>query len=100
MVATTMANHGAIEINFTGNVKQIEFPDGSVITGTITYTLSNGETRTVGELTLQTDGVGHDVEQVETTNLAGDRVQTTTAFSADGSIALTIESTIAAELKV
>ncbi len=94
LVAKTLAELGIVSIDLTGNATQIELPDGSVITGTTTFTYANGDTGTVGELTLQSEAQGYDVEQVDTTNAAGDRVQTTTARAADGSVAFTIESTV------
>ncbi len=100
LVAQTLDDLNIVEIDLTGNATQIELPDGSVITGTTTFTIEDPNTlvqttHTLGELTLQSEAMGYDVEQVETTNGAGDRVQTTTAYAADGSIALTIESTVA-----
>ena len=90
----TMAELGITELDLTGNATQIELPDGSVITGTTTFTYSDGRTGTAGELTLRTAEQGYYVEQVESVNQNGDRVQTTTACAADGSIAFTIESTV------
>lgn len=93
-LAQTLAQLNITEIDLTGDATQIELPDGSVITGTTTFTYANGSTGTVGELTLRASARGYDVEQVESVNGNGDRVQTTTAYAADGSIAFKLESTV------
>ncbi len=90
----TLTELGITEIDLTGNATHIELPDGSVITGTTAFTYSDGRTGIAGELTLRTAEQGYDIDQVESVNQNGDRVQNTTAYAADGSIAFTIESTV------
>ncbi len=56
--AKTLDELGITEIDLMGSAANIELPDGSVITGTTTFTM-NGATHSVGEMSLATDGRGY-----------------------------------------
>ncbi len=80
---------GITEIDLTGDATNIELPDGSVITGRTSFVM-NGQTHTVGEMTLATDGRGYRVEEVESTDASGNTVRDISGYGASGAVAWTI----------
>ena len=79
---------GITEIDLMGDATNIELPDGSVITGQTTFTM-NGQTRTVGEMTLATDGRGYRLEETESTS-GGTTTRDIEAYGTGGELAWAI----------
>ncbi|WP_107496286.1 calcium-binding protein [Thalassobius sp. I31.1] len=85
--AKTLTQLGIVSIDLTADATNIELPDGSTITGKSTFTWADGTTGTVADTMLVADTSGHRVEKAVSTNAVGNRVETSTGYSADGSIA-------------
>ncbi|MEP1536467.1 MAG: DUF4214 domain-containing protein, partial [Paracoccaceae bacterium] len=88
----TLAELGISSVNLTADTTRIELPDGSMITGQTTFARSDGTTGTVANATLVAEAQGYRVEQVESTDGAGNRVATNAAYAADGEVAYVITS--------
>jgi hypothetical protein len=87
-IVQTMTQLGITEIDLMGDATHIELPDGSVITGQTTFTM-NGQTRTVGEMVLATDGRGYRLEETESTS-GGVTTRDIEAYGAGGELAWAI----------
>jgi len=64
--AKTLDELGITSIDLTADATNIELPDGSVITGTTTFTYADGSTGTVADTTLVSETASHRIEESET----------------------------------
>ena len=74
----TLAQAGITAINLKTDTTNIQYRDGSAITGETSFTFSNGTTGTVASVSLATDAYGHKL--VQTTAVNG----TTTTITSTG----------------
>ncbi|MES0207312.1 beta strand repeat-containing protein [Mesorhizobium australicum] len=85
----TLAQAGITSINLTGDATNIQYADGSAITGETTFTKSDGTTGTVAATSLAYDASGHAVSTATNTSTVGGvttTVITNTGINADGSV--------------
>ncbi|UWU20933.1 DUF4214 domain-containing protein [Rhizobium sp. CB3060] len=78
---------GITSIDLTPKGSGQTFSDGSAITGTTTYTKSDGSTGTVGDAVLASDSNGYIVNSAVVTNVDLSKTNTILAYNADGSLA-------------
>jgi hypothetical protein len=78
---------GITSINLKGDLTNIQYTDGSAITGQTTFTRSNGTTGTVANAVLAAEATGYAITTTSTVDGSGIRTTTNTAIAADGSIA-------------
>ncbi|PBB89540.1 hypothetical protein CK215_26825 [Mesorhizobium sp. WSM3864] len=86
----TLAQAGITSINLTADTTDIQYADGSAITGETTFTKSDGTTGTVAATTLASGTSGHAVGTNTSTSTVGGvttTVITNTGTNGDGSIA-------------
>jgi len=86
----TLAQAGITSINLTADTTDIQYSDGSAITGETTFTKSDGTTGTVAASSLVYDASGHAVSTTTNTSTVGGvttTVITNTGTNADGSVA-------------
>ncbi|WP_299083231.1 FG-GAP-like repeat-containing protein [uncultured Ruegeria sp.] len=92
LVAMTLDELGITSIDLTADATNIELPDGSVITGTTTFTKSDGSTGTVADTMLVSDTASYRIEESESFDTSGTRTHVQTGYAADGTIAFVITS--------
>ncbi len=97
LVAMTLDELGITSIDLTADATNIELPDGSVITGTTTFTWSDGTTGTVADTTLVSDSNSYRIEESEVIDGAGVRTHIQTGYGADGAISFVITSVTTAD---
>ena len=95
--ALTLAQAGITSIKLKADTTDIQYRDGSAITGQTTFTKSDGSTGTVAATTLATDPHGYAVTQTKAVDGAGTVTVTSTATAADGSIASVTTSVTTAD---
>jgi len=78
---------GITSIDLTPKGSGQSFSDGSAITGTTTYTKSDGSTGAVGDAVLASDSNGYIVNSTVVTNADQSKTNTIQAYNADGSLA-------------
>ncbi|NTJ65083.1 DUF4214 domain-containing protein [Agrobacterium rhizogenes] len=78
---------GITSIDLTPKGSGQTFSDGSAITGTTTYTKSDGSTGAVGDAVLASDSNGYIVKSTVVTNADLSKTNTIQAYNADGSLA-------------
>ncbi len=78
---------GITSIDLTPKGSGQSFSDGSAITGTTTYTKSDGSTGAVGDAVLASDSNGYIVKSTVVTNADQSKTNTIQAYNADGSLA-------------
>ncbi len=78
---------GITSIDLTPKGSGQSFSDGSAITGTTTYTKSDGSAGAVGDAVLASDSNGYIVTSTVVTNADQSKTNTTQAYNADGSLA-------------
>ena len=78
---------GITSIDLTPKGSGQSFNDGSAITGTTTYTKSDGSTGAVGDAVLASDSNGYIVKSTVVTNADQSKTNTVQAYNADGSLA-------------
>ncbi|WP_246703589.1 beta strand repeat-containing protein [Rhizobium sp. P28RR-XV] len=78
---------GITSIDLTPKGSGQSFSDGSAITGTTTYTKSDGSTGAVGDAVLASDSNGYIVKSTAVTNVDQSKTNTIQAYNADGSLA-------------
>lgn len=83
----TLAELGITAINLISNAQEVNFADGSKISGTATYTKSDGSTGTVGDVSLASDANGYVVSETRSTDGSGTMTLVHRATRADGSLA-------------
>ncbi|UWU23040.1 DUF4214 domain-containing protein [Rhizobium sp. CB3060] len=83
----TLSSLGITSIDLTPKGSGQTFSDGSAITGTTTYTKSDGSTGTVGDAALASDSNGYIVKSTVVTNADQPKTNTIQAYNADGSLA-------------
>ncbi|WFU04668.1 DUF4214 domain-containing protein (plasmid) [Rhizobium sp. CB3171] len=83
----SLASLGITSIDLTPKGSGQTFSDGSAITGTTTYTKSDGSTGTVGDAVLASDTSGYIVKSTIVTNADQSKTNTIQAYNADGSLA-------------
>ncbi len=79
---------GITSIDLTPKGSGQTFSDGSAITGTTTYTKSDGSTGAVGDAVLAGDANGYIIKSTVVTNADQSKTNTIQAYNADGSLAL------------
>ncbi|MEL7127931.1 MAG: calcium-binding protein [Pseudomonadota bacterium] len=94
LTAVSLTALGIASIDLTADATNIEFPDGSVITGQTTFTWTDGTTGIVADTTLAADDQGYRVEETETTDASGNRVATTKAYDLSGSLVMSVQSVV------
>ena len=82
----TLAQAGITSINLMPNTTNVQYTDGSAITGETTFTYSNGTTGTVATTTLASDANGYKTTQTTVVNGSTTTI-TTTGTNTDGSTA-------------
>ncbi|WP_299893220.1 DUF4214 domain-containing protein [uncultured Ruegeria sp.] len=97
LVAMTLDELGITSIDLTADATNIELPDGSVITGTTTFTWSDGSTGTVADTMLVSETASYRIEETETIADTGIRTHVQTGYAADGTIAFAITSVTTAD---
>jgi len=95
--ALTLAQAGITSIKLKADTTDIQYRDGSAITGQTTFTKSDGSTGIVAATTLATDSHGYAVIQTKAVDGAGIVTVTSTATAADGSIASVTTSVTTAD---
>ncbi|MBB3571972.1 DUF4214 domain-containing protein [Rhizobium sp. BK491] len=88
---------GITSIDLTPKGSGQSFSDGSAITGTTTYTKSDGSTGAVGDAVLASDSNGYIVNSTVVTNADQSKTNTIQAYNADGSLAFQDLVTTSAE---
>lgn len=83
----SLSSLGITSIDLTPKGSGQTFSDGSAITGTTTYTKSDGSTGTVGDAVLAGDSNGYIVKSTVVTNADQSKTNTIRAYNADGSLA-------------
>lgn len=83
----SLASLGITSIDLTPKGSGQAFSDGSAITGTTTYTKSDGSTGAVGDAVLTSDSNGYIVKSTVVTNADLSKTNTIQAYNADGSLA-------------
>jgi len=73
----TLAQAGITAINLKTDTTNIQYRDGSAITGETSFTFSNGTTGTVASVSLATDGNGHKLVQTTAVNGATTTITST-----------------------
>lgn len=79
----------------TGSGQQ--FADGSAITGTTTFTRTDGTTGTVGDALLATDPNGYIIKSTTVTNGDGSKTTTLGGYDKDGTLAFQNRITVSAD---
>ncbi|WP_299082834.1 DUF4214 domain-containing protein [uncultured Ruegeria sp.] len=97
LVAKTLDELGITSIDLTADATNIELPDGSVITGTTTFTWSDGSTGTVADTLLVSDTASYRIEESEDIDAHGVRMHIQTGYGADGAISFVITSVTTAD---
>jgi Ca2+-binding RTX toxin-like protein len=90
--AKTLTELNITSIDLTADATRIDLPDGSVITGQSSFTRADGSTGTVADTSLVSEAQGRRVEQAESTDGIGNRVEVSTGYAADGSVDFVITS--------
>ncbi|WP_080761354.1 DUF4214 domain-containing protein [Rhizobium rhizogenes] len=83
----SLASLGITSIDLTPKGSGQTFSDSSAITGTTTYTKSDGTTGVVGDAVLASDSNGYIVKSTVVTNTDQSKTNTIQAYNADGSLA-------------
>ncbi|WFU10924.1 DUF4214 domain-containing protein [Rhizobium sp. CB3090] len=83
----SLSSLGITSIDLTPKGSGQTFSDGSAITGTTTFTKSDGSTGTVGDAVLASDSNGYIVKSTVVTNADQSKTNTIQAYNADGSLA-------------
>ncbi|NTG38881.1 DUF4214 domain-containing protein [Agrobacterium rhizogenes] len=83
----SLASLGITSIDLTAKGSGQTFSDGSAITGTTTYTKSDGTTGMVGDAVLASDSNGYIIKSTVVTNADLSTTKTILAYNADGSLA-------------
>ncbi|TIX90750.1 adhesin [Rhizobium sp. P44RR-XXIV] len=83
----SLSSLGITSIDLTPKGSGQTFSDGSAITGTTTYTKSDGSTGAVGDAVLASDSNGYIVKSTVVTNSDQSKTNTIQAYNADGSLA-------------
>ncbi|MGX7872786.1 beta strand repeat-containing protein [Mesorhizobium sp. ORM6] len=81
----SLASLGITSIDLTPTGSGRTFSDGSAITGTTTYTKSDGTAGQVGDAVLASDSNGYLVSQTQSTNADGSVTTDIVGYNADGS---------------
>lgn len=83
----SLASLGITSIDLTPKGSGQSFEDGSAITGTTTYTKSDGTIGQVGDAVLSGDENGYTVKRTKVTNSDGSTTEDLLAYNKDGSLA-------------
>ena len=86
-IVQTLTQAGITEINLKADQTNIQYADGSAVTGQTSFTRANATTGTVANMLLATESQGHAVTTSTSTDVNGNRVVINTAFGLDGAIA-------------
>ncbi|MBZ9840490.1 adhesin [Mesorhizobium sp. CA3] len=92
----SLASLGITSIDLTPTGSGRTFNDGSAITGTTTYTKSDGTTGQVGDAILASDSNGYLINQAQTTNADGSVTKDILGYNTDGSKAFENVVTVSA----
>ncbi|NTG45833.1 DUF4214 domain-containing protein [Agrobacterium rhizogenes] len=83
----SLASLGITSIDLTPKGSGQTFSDGSAITGTTTYTKSDGTTGAVGDAVLASDSNGYIIKSTVVANADQSKTNTIQAYNANGSLA-------------
>ncbi|WP_210327727.1 calcium-binding protein [Aminobacter carboxidus] len=83
----TLASLGIISIDLTPTGSGQRFDDGSAVTGTTTYTKSDGSTGTVGDAVLVSDANGYVIKRTTTNNADASTTVAIDGYDKEGQIA-------------
>jgi hypothetical protein len=95
----TLGSLGITSIDLTPKGSGQTFSDGSAITGTTTYTKSDGSTGAVGDAIFATDANGYIISRHSVTNSDNTKTETLLGYNSDGSLAFENLITTSAEGK-
>ncbi|MGJ5031524.1 beta strand repeat-containing protein, partial [Bradyrhizobium sp. HKCCYLS2038] len=93
----TLAELGISAINLVANNQTITLPDGSVITGSTTFTRTDGSTGTAADVSFAYDANGYVVARTIAHNADGSTTLDDKCFNTDGSLAYEIVTTTSAD---
>jgi len=96
----TLAQAGITSINLKTDTTNIQYRDGSAITGETSFTFSNGTTGTVASVSFATDAPGYAVTSTTTVNADGSTTIDNKALNSIGSLANETISTTSAEGRI
>lgn len=83
----TLASLGIVSIDLTPTGSGQRFDDGSAVTGTTTFTKSDGSTGTVGDAVLVSDANGYVIKRATTNNADGSTTVAIDGYDKEGQIA-------------
>ncbi|CDX34669.1 Outer membrane adhesin like proteiin [Mesorhizobium plurifarium] len=92
----TLASLGIASINLTATGSGQNFADGSAITGTATYTKTDGTTGAVGDAVLASDSNGYIIKTTTVTNGDGSKTTTLGGYDKDGTLGFQNRITVSA----
>ncbi|WP_172373867.1 DUF4214 domain-containing protein [Mesorhizobium sp. NZP2234] len=93
----SLASLGIASIGLTATGSGQNFADGSAITGTATYTKTDGSTGAVGDALLASDANGYIVKSSTVTNGDGSKTTTLGGYDKDGTLAFQNRITVSAD---
>lgn len=93
----SLASLGIASIGLTATGSGQNFADGSAITGTATYTRTDGTTGAVGDAVLASDANGYIVKTTTVTNGDGSKTTTLGGYDRDGTLAFQNCITVSAD---
>lgn len=93
----SLASLGIASIGLTATGSGQNFADGSAITGTATYTKTDGTTGAVGDAALASDANSYIIKTTTVTNGDGSKTTTLGSYDRDGTLAFQNRITISAD---
>ncbi|ESZ55612.1 calcium-binding protein [Mesorhizobium sp. L103C120A0] len=93
----SLASLGIASIGLTATGSGQNFADGSSITGTATYTKTDGSTGAVGNAILASDANGYILQSTTVTNGDGSKTTTLGGYDKDGTLAFRNRITVSAD---
>lgn len=93
----SLASLGIASIGLTATGSGQNFADGSAITGTATYTKTDGTTGAVGDAVLASDVNGYIIKTTAVTNGDGSKTTTLGGYDKDGTLAFQNRITVSAD---
>lgn len=93
----SLASLGIASIGLTATGSGQNFADGSAITGTTTYTKTDGATGAVGDAVLASDANGYIIKSNIVTNGDGSKTTTLGGYDKDGTLAFQNRITVSAD---
>ncbi|MER9313263.1 autotransporter adhesin family protein [Mesorhizobium australicum] len=93
----SLASLGIASIDLTATGSGQQFTDGSAITGTTTYTKTDGTTGAVGDAVLASDANGYLIRSAVVTNDDGSKTATLGGYGKDGTLAFQNRITVSAD---